>query len=144
MLCLCVEIRGEEQPVHKLRPGCVIFASPFRPRGSANADSSVALDASLSSEQRDPLRQRFSVAPHPRLPLLLISDGYMVTVLQVPGQLSCVGLMQGLVTECSHQLKSLKETRCLQVKNKSNCRFSDVNILWALKAQMEQGIFSST
>jgi hypothetical protein len=31
----------------------------------------------------DPMRQRFSVTTHPRYPLIICSDGYMVTVLQV-------------------------------------------------------------
>ena len=37
--------------------------------------------------ESDPLRQRFSITTHPRFPLIVCSDGYMVTVLQVMNKL---------------------------------------------------------
>ena len=72
------------------------------------------LNTSLQSAS-DPLRQRFSLATHPRLPLLLVSDGYMVTALQIPGELNCLGLMKGLVAESTQQLKTLRDLQHLQV-----------------------------
>lgn len=36
------------------------------------------------SSERDPLRQKFSVACHPHLPVMLCSDGYCLTVLKLP------------------------------------------------------------
>jgi hypothetical protein len=36
------------------------------------------------SSERDPQRQRFSVATHPSLPVVLCSDGYCLTVLRLP------------------------------------------------------------
>jgi hypothetical protein len=50
---------------------------------STNLDMSTTHETSSSSEQ-DKQRQLFSVATHPILPLILCSDGYLVTILQVP------------------------------------------------------------
>lgn len=46
-------------------------------------------------QQQDPLKQRYSVCPHPRLPLILVSDGYLVTVLQLPGEMTCLSMVTG-------------------------------------------------
>ena len=43
-----------------------------------------------SSSERDKLRQLFSVATHPSLPLILCSDGYLATVLQIPSSVTSV------------------------------------------------------
>lgn len=50
------------------------------------------------SSERDTLRQRFSVATHPQLPILLCSDGYSVTVLKLVNGLSLSQLVTGLAT----------------------------------------------
>ena len=50
------------------------------------------------SSERDTLRQRFSVATHPQLPILLCSDGYSVTVLRLMNGLSLSQLVMGLAT----------------------------------------------
>ncbi len=49
------------------------------------------------------------MTPHPRLPLMLVCDGYMVTALQFPGEISCLGLMKGLVTESSRNLRQIRD-----------------------------------
>ena len=79
-----------------------------------DAQAEDVLNTSQQS-QSDPLRQCYSIATHPRLPLLLVSDGYMVTALQIPGELNCLGLMKGLVTESTQQLKTLRDLQHLQV-----------------------------
>ena len=38
-------------------------------------------------QEKDPLRQRFTVATHPHLPALLCSDGYCLTLLKLPSSL---------------------------------------------------------
>ena len=43
-----------------------------------------------SSSERDKLRQLFSLATHPSLPLILCSDGYLATVLQIPSSVTSV------------------------------------------------------
>lgn len=56
------------------------------------------------SSDRDTLRQRFSVATHPYLPIFLCSDGYSVTVLKLPSSLSLPDLLYGLVSKARELL----------------------------------------
>ncbi len=72
------------------------------------------MNTSLQSEA-DMLRQRYSIATHPRLPLLLVSDGYLVTALQIPGELNCLSVMKGLVAESTQLLKTLRDLHNVQV-----------------------------
>ena len=65
----------------------------------------------LSDSDQDPMRQQFSVAVHPRLPIILCSDGYLVTALQLPGDSSCLGIMKGLLMESTGQLKLIRDKR---------------------------------
>ena len=56
------------------------------------------LASSLSSSERDVLRQRFSVATHPFYPVLLCSDGYMVSTMSLSATFSLVTLVNSLVS----------------------------------------------
>ena len=84
----------------------------FRPSAgndpSASPDDHVDLEAQAVADQ-DPMRQRFSLSCHPRLPIFLCSDGYMVTALQLPADLSCLSLMKGLVMESNHHLRRVRD-----------------------------------
>ena len=58
------------------------------------------MDSSEASvSERDPLSQRFSVSVHPRLPIILSSDGYLVTVMQLPSVASYQGVMTGFMRD---------------------------------------------
>ena len=57
-------------------------------------------DASESTaSERNGLSQRFSVAVHPTLPLLLTSDGYIVTVMQITTGANYPGVMSALMQD---------------------------------------------
>ncbi|XP_078606977.1 uncharacterized protein LOC144879422 isoform X2 [Branchiostoma floridae x Branchiostoma japonicum] len=60
-----------------------------------------------STSEIDPLKQRFSVATHPRLPIILCSDGYMVTVMQLPSDLTTPNILKMLCMEANQVLSSL-------------------------------------
>lgn len=60
------------------------------------------------ASERDPLTQRFSVSVHPYLPVILSSDGYLVTVMQLPPVASHYGVMTGFMRDV---------TRCVLVLN---------------------------
>jgi hypothetical protein len=53
----------------------------------------------------DVLRQRFSVTWHPRLFYLVVSDGYMVTVLRLLDRATPALLMTGLLQEASRDME---------------------------------------
>lgn len=78
-------------------------------------------EASLSSSAqsaRDVLRQRYSVTWHPRLLYLIVSDGYMATVMRVLGKPSAALLLKDLLKNTTHDLeKASGKLEKSQVKN---------------------------
>ncbi|XP_077099891.1 ciliogenesis and planar polarity effector 1 [Siphateles boraxobius] len=69
-------------------------------------------DGGLSSSSvslRDPMRQRFSVTCHPRQPFLIVSDGYMITVLRMTQRPSAVGIMSALLLDAARGLENIRE-----------------------------------
>ncbi|KAL7848306.1 hypothetical protein AOLI_G00230240 [Acnodon oligacanthus] len=74
---------------------------PLQPPDDTISDSSVSL--------RDPMRQRYSVTWHPRLPCLLVSDGYMVTMLKMPSQPSSASLMSSLLLDTAQGLERVRK-----------------------------------
>ncbi|XP_056875211.1 ciliogenesis and planar polarity effector 1 isoform X3 [Takifugu flavidus] len=65
-------------------------------------------EASLSSSSqsvRDVLRQRYSVTWHPRLLYLIVSDGYMATVMRVLGKPSAALLLKDLLKNTTQDLE---------------------------------------
>lgn len=65
-------------------------------------------EASLSSSSlsvRDVLRQRYSVTWHPRLLYLIVSDGYMATVMRVLDKLSPTERLKSLLKDARKDLK---------------------------------------
>ncbi|RLV98166.1 hypothetical protein DV515_00011007 [Chloebia gouldiae] len=106
-------------------------------------DSSQSLGSSDS--ERDFLRQRFSVASHPRLPYLIVSDGYMITLLRFPNNFSPSGFMRSLLLDSTQQLL---ENICQNLLN-FQCKGRSLQSLLSLKAsllkqvQNQSSIFST-
>lgn len=74
-----------------------------RPQQFTCKNSNSSVDSSAS--EGDPLRQRFSVKAHSRLPYLLVSDGYMVTALRFLDNLSPSVLMRSLLLDSTQRLE---------------------------------------
>lgn len=74
-------------------------------------DGDIPEEAGSSSGSQDPMRQRFSVSCHPREPIILCSDGYMVTALQLPTDMTCLSLMKGLVMESNGHLRRIRDSQ---------------------------------
>lgn len=67
----------------------------------SNKDLNITDHETSQSSERDALRQRFSVATHSHLPLVLCSDGYCLTVLSLQSAYgSLPQLVLGLVKSC--------------------------------------------
>uniref|UniRef100_A0A8C6R562 Ciliogenesis and planar polarity effector 1 n=1 Tax=Nannospalax galili TaxID=1026970 RepID=A0A8C6R562_NANGA len=75
----------------------------YRPQQFIFQDSNNSVDSSASDS--DPLRQRFSVKAHSRLPYLIVSDGYMVTTLRFLESQSPTVLMRTLLLDSTHRLE---------------------------------------
>lgn len=69
-------------------------------------------EASLSSSGlsvRDVLRQRYSVTWHPRLLYLIVSDGYMATVMRVQDRLSPTVLLKTLLKDARNVIENTSQ-----------------------------------
>ena len=76
----------------------VIFCLHRKSLETFHSDSSESC-----ASEKDPLSHKFSVAVHPYLPVILTSDGYLVTVMQLPPVASYHGIMTGFmrdITRC--------------------------------------------
>ncbi|TKC50332.1 hypothetical protein EI555_001993, partial [Monodon monoceros] len=74
-------------------------------------DSDNSVDSSASDS--DPMRQRFSIKAHSRLPYLIISDGYMVTTLRFLDNLSPSVLMRSLLLDSTQRLEKTYQSLIL-------------------------------
>ncbi|XP_035990365.1 LOW QUALITY PROTEIN: ciliogenesis and planar polarity effector 1 [Fundulus heteroclitus] len=75
----------------------------YRPPLSAGNGEASLSSSSLSV--RDLLRQRFSVTWHPRLLYLIVSDGYMATVMKVRDRHSLALFLEALLKETGRDLE---------------------------------------
>ncbi|XP_057395747.1 ciliogenesis and planar polarity effector 1 isoform X9 [Balaenoptera acutorostrata] len=75
----------------------------YRPQQFTLQDSDNSVNSSASDS--DPMRQRFSIKAHSRLPYLIISDGYMVTTLRFLDNLSPSVLMRSLLLDSTQRLE---------------------------------------
>ncbi|XP_048224198.1 ciliogenesis and planar polarity effector 1 [Perognathus longimembris pacificus] len=80
----------------------------YRPQQFTFQDSNNPVDSSASDS--DPLRQRFSVKAHSRLPYLIVSDGYMITTLRFLDNLSPSLLMRSLLLDSTQRLEKMYES----------------------------------
>ncbi|XP_070267917.1 ciliogenesis and planar polarity effector 1 [Myotis yumanensis] len=75
----------------------------YRPPQCTFQGSTHSVDSSASAS--DPMRQRFSVKTHSRLPYLVASDGYMVTTLRFLDSLSPSVLLRALLLDAAQRLE---------------------------------------
>lgn len=75
---------------------------PSQPPDDALSSSSMSLG--------DPMRQRYSVTWHPRLLCLIVSDGYMVTVLNMSRRPTSSSLMSHFLMETTQALVRVRKT----------------------------------
>lgn len=85
-------------------PTAVSLCRP--PALAGNADASLS---SSSLSVRDVFRQRYSVTWHPRLSYLIVSDGYMATVLRLLDKPSPALLMRTLLQDATKELQKVTE-----------------------------------
>ncbi|XP_078354068.1 uncharacterized protein LOC144638717 isoform X1 [Oculina patagonica] len=113
LLVMCITRRGSVavltklgEPLEICTEGCSLHTGPslFLPlHPKITFQKTLEAFHSDSSEscasEKDPLSQRFSVAVHPYLPVVLSSDGYLVTVMQLPPVASYQGIMTGFMRD---------------------------------------------
>uniref|UniRef100_A0A8C2T5G2 Ciliosis and planar polarity effector complex subunit 1 n=1 Tax=Coturnix japonica TaxID=93934 RepID=A0A8C2T5G2_COTJA len=78
----------------------------YRQHSTLCQDSSQTLGSSAS--ESDIMRQRFSVASHSRLPYLIVSDGFMITVLRFHNNVSPVGFLRSLLLDSTQRLETVR------------------------------------
>ncbi|XP_034512895.1 ciliogenesis and planar polarity effector 1 isoform X5 [Ailuropoda melanoleuca] len=116
----------------------------YRPQQFTFQDSNNSVDSSASDS--DPMRQRFSIKAHSRLPYLIISDGYMVTTLRFVDNLSPSVLMRSLLLDSTQRLENTYQSMILsKPKGKGlNLRSLDSLRCSLLKHQGNQSLADST
>nr|XP_048284916.1 ciliogenesis and planar polarity effector 1 isoform X5 [Myodes glareolus] len=116
----------------------------YRPQQFTFQDSNNPVDSSASDS--DPLRQRFSVKAHSRLPYLIISDGYMVTTLRFLDNQSPAALMRSLLIDSTQMLEKACQSMMLsEPKDKGlNLRSLDSLRSSLLKRQGKEGLGHGT
>ncbi|XP_010158406.1 PREDICTED: uncharacterized protein C5orf42-like, partial [Eurypyga helias] len=116
----------------------------YRQHHSLCQDSGQSLGSSAS--ESDLMRQRFSVASHSRLPYLIVSDGYMVTVLRFPNNFSPSGFIRSLLLDSTQRLESIRQN-LLNSKSKRGplCLRSLLSLKASLlkHAQNQSSVFST-
>ncbi|NXX13569.1 CPLN1 protein, partial [Podargus strigoides] len=110
---------------------------PFHPLITCRQPHSFCQDSSQSlgssASESDLMRQRFSVASHSRLPYLIVSDGYMITVLRFPNSLSPSGFIRSLLLDSTQRLENMRRNL---LSTKSKGRPLCLRSLLSLKASL--------
>ncbi|XP_032193468.1 ciliogenesis and planar polarity effector 1 isoform X2 [Mustela erminea] len=133
----------------------------YRPQQFTFQDSNNSVDSSASDN--DPMRQRFSIKAHSRLPYLIISDGYMVTTLRFADNLSPSVLMRSLLLDSTQRLektyqsmilskpkgkglnlRSLDSLRCSLLKHQGNQSLADSTVPRFLQAEETMNLTEKT
>ncbi|XP_041110948.1 ciliogenesis and planar polarity effector 1 isoform X3 [Polyodon spathula] len=103
-------------PLHPL----ITYRPPQSVLQSHDSQHSVSSCASVN----DLMRQRFSVTSHTRLPYLIVSDGYMVTVLRVSGNSSPSAFINSILVDTTERLEKARRTLlAAQPKERSRLQF---------------------
>ncbi|XP_051784537.1 ciliogenesis and planar polarity effector 1-like [Erpetoichthys calabaricus] len=109
-------------PLHPL----INFRPPQSELKSFDYEDAFGSDVSL----KDEMRQRFSVNAHWRLPYLIVSDGYMVTVLNVSSNFLPSAFMSSILQDTRQRLKKIRQTLMLsQPQNREKLKqLSSINL----------------
>uniref|UniRef100_A0ABM0LY42 Uncharacterized protein C5orf42-like n=1 Tax=Saccoglossus kowalevskii TaxID=10224 RepID=A0ABM0LY42_SACKO len=91
--------------------------------------------SSMMSEV-DIMKQKFSVSTHPSLPLLLCSDGYLVTVIQLPEDSSCANLMKTFLAEARLKLNKISEQHNIHTALLPTIKFDQTDSLPKRRVQI--------
>ncbi|XP_068279407.1 ciliogenesis and planar polarity effector 1 [Nyctibius grandis] len=116
----------------------------YRQQHSSCQDPGQSLGSSAS--ESDLMRQRFSVASHSRLPYLIVSDGYMITVLRFPNNLSPSGFIRSLLLDSTQRLENIRQNLLnFKSKRKPLCLRSLLSLKASLlkHAKKQSSIFST-
>ncbi|KAM5192359.1 ciliogenesis and planar polarity effector 1 [Mantella aurantiaca] len=110
-------------PLHPL----ITYRPPVPILESHNANDSLG---SVASEA-DLMRQRFSVTCHPRLPYLIVSDGYMVTALRFAQNMSPYHFMKSLLLDSAQRLENVRQSLRIGKSKKNGIKLRSLSSLKA-------------
>ncbi|XP_063475629.1 ciliogenesis and planar polarity effector 1 isoform X6 [Symphalangus syndactylus] len=99
----------------------------YRPQQFTFQDSNNSVDSSASDS--DPMRQRFSIKAHSRLPYLVISDGYMVTTLRLLDSLSPSVHVRSLLLDSTQRLEKIYQSVILSKPKGKGLNLRSLNSL---------------
>ncbi|XP_072017991.1 uncharacterized protein [Amphiura filiformis] len=115
----------EHGPQYYLPFHPLITIVPNKPSSSSSGaprDDQPSPTSSLKSEA-DEKRQRFCVSTHPTKPMILCSDGYLATIMELPESLTCTSLMTDFLSEGRTALNLLSERQQLGLTRLGTLKF---------------------
>uniref|UniRef100_A0A8C3YCX1 Ciliosis and planar polarity effector complex subunit 1 n=1 Tax=Catagonus wagneri TaxID=51154 RepID=A0A8C3YCX1_9CETA len=116
----------------------------YRPQQFMLQSSNNSVDSSASDA--DPMRQRFSIKAHSRLPYLIISDGYMVTTLRFLDNLSSSVITRSLLLDSTQRLEETYQSVLLSKPKGKGLNLQSLDSLRSslLKHQGNENLADST
>ena len=97
--------------------------------------SPLSMASTLDSERS--LKQKYSITTHPRLPIVLCSDGYMVTALQMTNLVTSHDIAALSLVETNRKMKLIIDKFSLNVSDFLNYRFffdKNISSAWRFQA----------
>ncbi|KAM4808355.1 ciliogenesis and planar polarity effector 1 [Rhinophrynus dorsalis] len=105
-------------------------------------DANNSLGSSASNS--DVMRQRYSITCHPRLPYLIVSDGYMVTALRFAKDLSPCYFLKSLLLDSAQRLESIQQSLHLPKPKDSGIKLRSLSSLKANLLKDQGNPYSAT
>ncbi|KAM4052260.1 ciliogenesis and planar polarity effector 1 isoform 2-T2 [Anomaloglossus baeobatrachus] len=105
----------------------ITYRPPVPVSEASNPSDSLG---SVASES-DLMRQRYSVTCHPRLPYMMVSDGYMVTALRFADNISPQNFMKTLLLDAARRLEDVRQKLQIVKSKKNGMRLRTLSSLQA-------------
>ncbi|XP_033125648.1 ciliogenesis and planar polarity effector 1-like [Anneissia japonica] len=121
LFLVCITMRGSLCIFSRLgellvlqAEGCSVelgpaYFLPFHPVITIRTMNNEDGNGNSDNSESDPMKQRFSVTTHPTQPMILCSDGYLVTVLSLPADLTCEATIEQYLIEGHDTLSKLND-----------------------------------
>ncbi|XP_064625487.1 uncharacterized protein LOC135486550 isoform X2 [Lineus longissimus] len=133
---LCILTRLGE-PVHIQTHGCSVELGPapylplhplitVRSQENVHPDDPNSPHLSSMVSELDLMKQRYSLAVHPRFPIILCSDGYLVSVISFPDHIHSLRVIKELVVDANNFLGKIRQRKNIDISLIDTLKFSDI------------------
>jgi hypothetical protein len=103
---------------------CTLFID--RSQENIHPDDPNSPHLSSIVSELDLMKQRYSLTIHPRYPIILCSDGYIVSVVSFPDHMHSLRVMKELVVDANTCLGKIRQRKNIDISLIDTLKFSDV------------------